>query len=104
MLTILATLSRRLRRFVGLIDDLSLKDVSARLAKYLLELAEREGRDVVTLSTTKSVLASRLGTIAETLSRTFRKLQSREMIDVHDRTIRIVNREALRDIAEGMKL
>jgi CRP/FNR family transcriptional regulator, dissimilatory nitrate respiration regulator len=104
LLKILATLSLRLRRFVGLIDDLSLKDVSARLAKYLLDLAEKEGTDTVVLTTTKAVLASRLGTIAETISRTFRKLQGREMIDVQGRKITIVDEDGLSDIAAGMKL
>ncbi len=104
LLKMLATLSLRLRRFVGLIDDLSLKDVSARLAKHLLHLADDAGTQVVTLATTKAVLASRLGTIAETISRTFRKLQSSEIIDVRGRAITIRDKAALRDIAAGMKL
>ncbi len=106
LLKMLATLSLRLRRFVGLIDDLSLKDVSARLAKHLLELADREGEgtSTVRLETTKSVLASRLGTIAETVSRTFRKLQTSEIIDVQGREITIRDEAGLRDIAAGMKL
>jgi CRP-like cAMP-binding protein len=104
LLKMLATLSMRLRRFVGLIDDLSLKDVSARLAKHLLELVDRDEASVVTLETTKTVLASRLGTIAETISRTFRKLQSRKIIDVQGREITILDEETLRDIAAGMKL
>ncbi len=104
LLEMLATLSMRLRRFVGLIDDLSLKDVSARVAKHLLELAQESGSNTVELTTTKAVLASRLGTIAETISRTFRKLQSAAVIDVNGRRITIVDGEALRDIAEGMKV
>ncbi len=104
LLKMLATLSLRLRRFVGLIDDLSLKDVSARLAKHLLTLSEEAGSPVVTLTTTKTVLASRLGTIAETISRTFRKLQSSGMVDVQGREITIRDEAALEDIAAGMKL
>jgi CRP-like cAMP-binding protein len=104
LLKILATLSLRLRRFVGLIDDLSLKDVSARLAKHLLDSAELADDNEVRLTTTKAVLASRLGTIAETISRTFRKLQARGVIDVQGRRIRILDEEGLRDIAAGMKL
>ena len=37
LLGMLAVLSKRLRIFVNLIDDLSLKEVSARLAKYLCD-------------------------------------------------------------------
>ncbi len=104
LLKILATLSLRLRCFVGLIDDLSLKDVSARLAKYLLDAAEKEGSNTIALTTTKAVLASRLGTIAETISRTFRKLQTQNMIDVRGRKITILDESSLQNIAEGMKV
>ncbi|MBT3192729.1 MAG: Crp/Fnr family transcriptional regulator [Verrucomicrobia bacterium] len=103
LLKILATLSLRLRRFVGLIDDLSLKDVSARLAKYLLDLSEKAASETIVLDTTKVVLAARLGTIAETISRTFRKLQGSEVIDVRGREITILDEDRLQDIAAGMK-
>ena len=42
-LNMLAQLSRRLRHFAGLIEDLSLKEVPGRLAKYLLYLSGRDG-------------------------------------------------------------
>lgn len=103
-LKMLATLSQRLRRFVELIDDLSLKDVATRLARHLLELSEKIGSDEIELETTKVVLASKLGTIAETLSRTLRKMQNRGIINVEGRRIRIVDEDALDDIAEGGKL
>lgn len=104
LLKMIATLSKRLRRFVGLIDDLSLKDVSARVAKHLQELALKSGSSVVELETTKTVLASRLGTIAETLSRTLRKMQGRKIIAVSGRQITILDEDALMDVAEGMKI
>ena len=89
---------------MGLIDDLSLKDVSARLAKHLQGLLLKTDSPVVELSTTKTVLASKLGTIAETLSRTLRKMQSKKIIKVDGRKIEILDEDALDDIAEGMKL
>ncbi len=104
LLKMLATLSVRLRRFVGLIDDLSLKDVSARLAKHIQELSLQADSNVVELSTTKTVLASKLGTIAETLSRTLRKMQGRKIIKVDGRKITVLDEDALDDIAEGEKL
>lgn len=104
LLEMLAILSVRLRRFVGLIDDLSLKEVSARVAKHLVDLSVREGAGTVTLDTTKAVLASRLGTIAETLSRTLKKMQTRGIIAVQGRTIRILEMEQLTALAAGMKL
>ncbi len=104
LLEMLAVLSLRLRRFVHLIDDLSLKEVSARLAKYLLDLHAHAGKTTVELDSTKATLASRLGTIAETLSRTLRKMQQRKVIDVEGRRITIMDRERLMELAAGEKL
>lgn len=101
LLEMLAVLSKRLRRFVGLIDDLSLKDVSARLAKHLLAAGGGDGGNTVNLEMTKGMLASRLGTIAETLSRTFRKMQQAGLIAVDGRTIRILNRTRLEALTDG---
>jgi CRP/FNR family transcriptional regulator, dissimilatory nitrate respiration regulator len=104
LLEILAELSRRLRRFVGLIDDLSLKEVSARLAKYLLDLSVHTQSNEVQLDSTKAMLAARLGTIAETLSRTLKKMQTRKVIDVRGKGVTILDREALVDLAAGERL
>ena len=101
LLEMLAVLSKRLRRFVGLIDDLSLKDVSARLAKHLLSLGGKAGTDSVDLGMTKGMLASRLGTIAETVSRTFRKMQQAGLVEVDGRTIHILDRRRLEAVADG---
>lgn len=104
LLEMLAVLSMRLRRFVALIDDLSLKEISARLAKHLLDLRARQGADTVRLETTKTLLAGRLGTVAETLSRTFGKMQRRCMIESGGKTIRLLDADALAALAAGEKL
>ncbi len=101
LLEMLAVLSRRLRRFVGLIDDLSLKDVTARLAKYLLSLPGHPHAGSVDIGMSKGMLASRLGTIAETLSRTFRKLQQAGLVKVDGRCVRIQDRDRLEAVAAG---
>ncbi len=101
LLSMLAVLSKRLRRFVGLIDDLSLKDVGTRLAQYLLEASEKEGASRFRLGMTKTLLASRLGTIAETVSRTLRKMQEQGLIIVNGREITIRDLGALTQVAEG---
>ncbi|MEM5789517.1 MAG: Crp/Fnr family transcriptional regulator, partial [Syntrophobacteraceae bacterium] len=63
-LNLLGILSRRLRRFTLLIEDLSLKEVPGRLAAYLVYLGERSGNaDSLELEVTKGQLASVLGTI-----------------------------------------
>ena len=99
LLNMMGVLSARLRHFVELVDDLSLKEVTARLARYLLENA-KEG-DVVALPTTKAVLASRLGTIAETLSRTLARLQRDQLIEVEGKRVALLDRPGLADVAEG---
>ncbi|MCP4640981.1 MAG: Crp/Fnr family transcriptional regulator [bacterium] len=104
LLGMLAMLSHRLRGFVNLVDDLSLKEVSARLAKYLLDRQVRKGSDTVELDSTKAVLAARLGTIAETISRTLNRMQKRGVIEVNGRSIRVLDRDALTALAAGMKL
>lgn len=104
LLKMLAILSRRLRGFVHLIDDLALKEVSARVAKYLLDLQARAGGRHVRLEGSKAALASRLGTVAETLSRTLGKMQRRGMLTVAGRDFEIRDREALLALAAGAKL
>jgi len=104
LLEMLAVLSQRLRTFVGLIDDLALNEISARLAKHLLDLGARAQAPAVELATAKGVLAARLGTVAETLSRTLARMQKRRIIEVRGRKIRILDREALAALAAGAKL
>ncbi len=97
----LAGMSSKLREFNQLIEDLSLKDVPSRLAAALLRLADLAGSDRFDLPQTKRELAGQLGTIPETLSRSLAKLKAANLITVRGRDIRIRNRQALTDIAEG---
>ncbi len=100
-LNMLAVLSRRLRKFAALIDDLSLKEVPGRLAAYLLLLSEqRKGSKDLDLTVTKGQLASLLGTIPETLSRILGKMASQGLIESVGPRIRILDPEGLRELAE----
>lgn len=102
-INVIIGLSHLLRGFAGLVDALALRDVSSRLAKYLLDrllLAEGEW---IALDVRKSVLAARLGTVSETLSRTLRRLSDRGLIEVDAQRIRIVDRGALARVAAGIK-
>lgn len=75
MLTkLLATLSRRLRHANAQIRSLALLDVLGRIAKLLLELADKDGRklldgSVVFRRPTHQEIASMVGTSRETVSR-----------------------------------
>jgi len=104
-LNMMAQLSRRLMEFAGLIEDLSLKEVPGRLAKYLLFLSEKNGEAEMKLDVSKGQLASLLGTIPETLSRILAKMNRQELIRSRGAQIRIMDRRGLEAIAlEGKKL
>ncbi|MGB3212664.1 MAG: Crp/Fnr family transcriptional regulator [Desulforhopalus sp.] len=97
-LNMLAVLSHRLRRFASQIENLSLKEVPARLAGYLMYLSHEQGdSDVVELDISKGQLASLLGTIPETLSRIFAKMSEEGLIQVNGRKISLLNRQELID-------
>lgn len=97
---IMAGLSAKLREFAGLIEQLSLKEVPARLAAALLGQAEKAGGNVFKLAGTKRHLAAQIGTVAETLSRAFSRLKSDGLVDVRGSQITILDFEALADLAE----
>jgi CRP-like cAMP-binding protein len=92
----LASLSRWLKRMTDLVESLSLRDVETRLLLYLSEelkgrgIAARDGA-VLELPVSKAVLASRLGTVPETFSRTLKRLQDDGLIEVRGKRIRIVS-------------
>ncbi len=91
-LRMLGSMSRHLHTLVGLIDDLTLKDVQTRLICWLLKRCGKPLADdavVIRLDHTKGVLASEFGTTNETLSRTFAELRRLKLIDVSGRTITI---------------
>jgi CRP-like cAMP-binding protein len=101
-LNMLAILSRRLRRFTALIDDLSLKEVPGRLAAYLLYLSEQKrGSAVLELTITKGQLASLLGTIPETLSRILGKMSAQGLIESAGPRIRLLDRQGLENLVDS---
>jgi CRP/FNR family transcriptional regulator len=103
-LGMLACLSRRLRYFTMLVDDLSLKEVPGRLAAHLLLLSRSSGgTDTLDIEIPKNQLASLLGTTPETLSRVLTKMTKQGLIAYEGTRVSILDREELRSVAEGMK-
>ncbi|HZW35948.1 MAG TPA: Crp/Fnr family transcriptional regulator [Candidatus Deferrimicrobiaceae bacterium] len=96
----MASLSRWLKRMTDLVESISLRDVEARLVRYLSEelavrgVPSRDGA-VLDLNVSKTVLASRLGTVPETFSRTLKKLQDEGKIRVKGKQIRILKADSL---------
>jgi CRP-like cAMP-binding protein len=108
-INMIVTLSHYLKRFASLIEELSLKEVSSRIAKYIIDLSMRSSKEgkspkEVELDLSKTQLALKLGTISETLSRTLAKMKAKRIIDVKKNKIIILNREALEELASGLKM
>lgn len=104
----LATMSRLLFHLTRQLEDLSLKEVSSRLARYLLDQCLKthgriEGGLSFDLPITKTHLASYLGTISETLSRTLARLKSLGAIVEDKGSITIRDSTLLQNIAKGTK-
>ncbi len=103
-MNIMASMSRRLKKFAGMIEALSLKEVPARLAAHMLFIAgpDCEGK-IIRLKISKAQLASFLGTIPETLSRIFKKMSARGYIEVNGPVITIRDCEGLEALAHGLE-
>lgn len=91
-LKVLAVVGSRLRRLVGIIEDLSFTTVRQRLISLLLRLAEGGGTVTkqgvrVELTTTHQDLAAELGTVRELVSRNLSRLQAEGLLEVDGRTI-----------------
>jgi len=101
-MNMMATLSLRLKKFAGMIEALSLKEVPGRLATHLLLLSEQQNYSAeIQLHLAKNHLASLLGTIPETLSRILTKMARKGLIESKGPRIKILNLGALEDLAAG---
>lgn len=94
-LRMLASLSKWLKRLTDLVESIALRDVEARLVRFVSEDMRSRGLPladgmVYEIPVSKHVLASRLGTAPETFSRTLKKLQEEGKIRVRGRQIRIL--------------
>ena len=104
-MNILADLSRRLRAFTIQIEALSLKEVPARLAAYILTLSKEQKNSVqVHLPISKALLSNLIGTTPETISRMLKKMGDAGLIRVQTRTIKILDKEGLIELYESGRL
>ena len=111
-LKFLSTLSRRLKLLNNHIEGITLHDIKRRLAKYILDEFENaknqkekiektkhillKEKNSIELAISKNDLASHLGTILETLSRTFKKLQDEKILEGQGKKIPIKNYNKLK--------
>lgn len=94
-LRMLGLMARRLRELAVLVESLSLKEVTARLAAHLFFLYQKGGKEVLQLQVSKGQLASLLGTVPETLSRALRRLSEEGLIEVRGKEILILDPDRL---------
>lgn len=96
--SIIDVLSERLRHSVTLVEDLSLRPVMGRLARLILDEADGDRLDRPTWYT-QNELAARLGTVADVVQRSLRRLEADNLIEVDRREIRVIDREELEKVA-----
>ncbi|MFP4237030.1 MAG: Crp/Fnr family transcriptional regulator [Desulfonatronovibrio sp.] len=100
-MALLGLMSMRLRQMVGKVEELSLKEVPARLAAYLLLIRENSSRDRFDLDVNKTQLASLLGTVPETLSRVIRRMKEEEFIEIKGKQLKLLDIPGLEGLAAG---
>jgi len=96
---IMAAYSRRLRQLIEKIEELSLHDIKARLANFLINnYSIKNNKKLIELPYTKKDLASILGTIPETLSRTLTMFKKTGLIVEQNNEIEIRNLAKLKSM------
>lgn len=104
-LKVLKVLGGRLRRLVGIIEELSFTTVRHRLVALLLRLAQSEGirkgsEVAITLPASNQELAAQIGTVRELVSRNLSRLQQEGLLRVDGRNVVIGNVQSLTRILE----
>ncbi len=103
---VLAVVGARLRRLVGIIEELSFTTIRQRLVAALLKLAQAEGTKTeqgieFLLPASHQELANQLGTVRELVSRNLTRLQAEGLLEVNARHIVITNMRGLRSLLEN---
>jgi len=96
----LSDFAAKLKELSLQLEGVTLREVSSRLARYLLREMEAAGgadeeHPVLDLPLAKGSIASYLGTVHETLSRTFARLIKQKIIRVEGPKITILDRKRL---------
>ncbi len=102
-LRMLGSMSQHLRVIVGLLDDLTLKDMETRLANWILKRCPRPlpaDSAIVQLDRTKRVLAAEMGITSETLSRTLAKFRDQKLLRVKGNTITVTKPRELQKLLQ----
>lgn len=104
-LKVLSVVGSRLRRLVGIIEELSFTTIRERLISALVKLAQSEGTRTARgiefqLPSTHQELANQLGTVRELISRNLMRLQAEGLLEVDARHIVVKDLKALSALLE----
>lgn len=91
---VIQRLAERVQQLIAVVEDLSLRTIEARLARYLLEQSAAETLHRQRWAT-QAEMASRLGTVPDVLHRALRNLVRENLIQVERHQIQILDREGL---------
>jgi CRP/FNR family transcriptional regulator len=99
-LKVLRVVGARLRRLVGIIEELSFTTVRHRLAAFLVRLARTAGKRTpdgveIMLPVNNQELASQIGTVRELVSRNLSRFQAEGLLKVEGRSVVITDLKSL---------
>jgi CRP-like cAMP-binding protein len=97
---IIGTMVKWLRQMRDALTDLTLKEVPARFASYVLSLPAEPAKPIE-ISISKTTVAQMLGTTKETFSRLLHRLAQHRILTYRSNQIKILNRKRLEKIAAG---
>ena len=105
-LKVLAVVGARLRRLVGIIEELSFTTIRQRLVSALVRLAQNEGKHTergieFQLPGTHQDIAQQLGTVRELVSRNLMRLQAEGLLQVEARSITVRDMAGLTAILDS---
>ncbi len=91
-LKVLRIVGMRLRRLVGIIEELSFTTVRHRLASFLVRLARHEGKRTangieIILPASHQELAAQIGTVRELVSRNLSRFQAEGLLSIEGRNV-----------------
>lgn len=93
------TLAQALRHMVGLVEDLSFRPVTARVAKILLEQDAALHTRPSTHRLTQQEMAALAGTAREVVGRSLKELEAAGAITLHQGRAKIINAKFLQMLA-----
>ncbi len=105
MRKMLTGLAKKIRTLSEQIENLTLHDVSCRLARFLVAEIEKAHRAELAqpflhLKLQWSVIAAQIGTARETLSRSLKLLQSSKVMRLNGHNLTVLDYQKLRELAQ----